>query len=108
MKIKPQTAIIASILFVAAGIAAYRALHVARNAIATLPFDTTLTVGKLQQTSPIPTVGFGAGSMLLDAQMLLSPVSPNQIYTFVWWLPVVCCKSYDEIFGFCSPSMPCS
>ena len=93
---------------VAAGIAAYRALHVARNAIATLPFDTTLTVGKLQQTSPIPTVGFGAGSMLLDAQMLLSPVSPNQIYTFVWWLPVVCCKSYDEIFGFCSPSMPCS
>ena len=93
---------------VAAGIAAYRALHIARNAIGSLPFDTTLSVGKLQQTSPMLTVGFGAGSMMLDAQMLLGPVSPNHIYTFVWWLPVVCCKSYEEIFGFCTPRMPCS
>lgn len=93
---------------VAAGIAAYRALHIARNAIGSLPFDTTLSVGKLQQTSPMLTVGFGAGSMMLDTQMLLGPVSPNHIYTFVWWLPVVCCKSYEEIFGFCTPRMPCS
>lgn len=93
---------------VAAGIAAYRALHIARNALGSLPFDTSLAVGKLQQTSPMVTVGWGAGSLPLDAQMLLGPVSPTHIYTFVWWLPVVCCKEYNEIFGFCPPEVPCT
>lgn len=93
---------------VAAGIAAYRALHIARNALATLPFDTSMTVGRLQQTSPMITTGFGPGSLILDTQMLLGPVSPTHIYTFVWWLPVVCCKDYEEIFGFCPPEEPCS
>ncbi|HBP6379217.1 TPA: hypothetical protein L6A07_29035 [Pseudomonas aeruginosa] len=93
---------------VAAGIAAYRALHIARKALGSSPFDTAIAVGKLQQTSPMTTVGWRAGSMFLDAQMLLGPVSPSHIYTFVWWLPVVCCKSYDEIFGFCPPEIPCS
>ncbi|MFL1449318.1 twin-arginine translocation signal domain-containing protein [Pseudomonas tritici] len=93
---------------VAAGIAAYRALHIARNALGTLPFDTSMTVGRLQQTSPMVTIGRNPGSMLLDLQMLLGPVAIDHIYTFVWWLPVVCCKTYDEIFGFCEPSSPCS
>jgi len=92
---------------VGAGIAAYRALHIARNALGSLPFDTSLAVGKLQQTSPMVTVGFGAGSIPLNTQMLAGPVSPEHIYTFVWWVPVVCCKEYDEIFGFCTPSNPC-
>lgn len=93
---------------VAAGIAAYRALHIARNALGSLPFDTSMTIGKLQQTSPMVTAGFSPGSFLLDAQMLLGPVAPDHIYTFVWWLPVVCCKTYDEIFGFCPPVSPCA
>lgn len=93
---------------VAAGVAAYRALHIARNALGSLPFDTSMSIGKLQQTSPMVTVGFSPGSLLLDTQMLLGPVAPDHIYTFVWWLPVVCCKTYDEIFGFCTPSSPCS
>ncbi|MCF5382080.1 twin-arginine translocation signal domain-containing protein [Pseudomonas syringae] len=92
---------------VAAGAAAYRALHIARNALATLPFDTTLSIGRLQQTSPMVTTGFSAGSVLLNTEMLLGPVSPTHIYTFVYWLPVVCCKDYEEIFGFCSPESPC-
>lgn len=90
-----------------AGIAAYRALHVARNAIGSLPFDTSLLVGKLQQTTPHLTVGLGAGSLGLDTQMRLGNVAVDHIYTFVWWLPVVCCKEYEEIFGFCTPSSPC-
>lgn len=93
---------------VAAGIAAYRALHIARNALGSLPFDTSMTVGRLQQTTPMVTTGSSPGSFMLDKQMLLGPVATNHIYTFVWWLPVVCCKSYDEIFGFCTPSSPCS
>ncbi|MPQ69262.1 twin-arginine translocation signal domain-containing protein [Pseudomonas sp. MWU12-2323] len=92
---------------VSAGIAAYRALHIARNALGTLPFDTSMSVGRLQQTSPMVTVGWGPGSVILDTEMLLGPVSPEHIYTFVWWLPVVCCKKYSEIFGFCTPSTPC-
>lgn len=93
---------------VAAGIAAYRALHVARNAIGSLPFDASLSVGKLQQTSPAVTVGFGAGSMALHMAMLPGTVSSSHIYTFVWWVPVVCCKTMDEIMGMCEPEMPCS
>ena len=93
---------------VAAGIAAYRALHIARNALGTLPFDTSMTIGRLQQTSPMVTTGSGPGSFLLDMQMLLGPVAYDHIYTFVWWLPVVCCKEYEEIFGFCPPENPCS
>lgn len=93
---------------VAAGVASYRALHIARNALGSLPFDTAMTTGKLQQTSPLTTVGFGPGSMMLDMQMLLGTVATNHIYTFVWWLPVVCCKTYDEIMGLCTPDMSCS
>jgi len=90
-----------------AGIAAYRALHVARNAIGSLPFDTTIAVGKLQQTTPHLTVGLRAGSLGLDTQMRLGNVSIDHTYTFVWWVPVVCCKKYEEIFGFCAPQIPC-
>ena len=90
---------------VAAGIAAYRAIHVAGFGIGSFPFNAALQVGKLQQTSPFVTTGFGAGSLILDTQMRLWPVSLEEIYTFVWWVPVVCCKSWDEIMGFCEPQM---
>lgn len=93
---------------VAAGIAAYRALHIARNAVGSLPFDTSMMVGRLQQTYPSTTIGLGAGSFALDTFIRLHNVSLSEIYTFVWWLPVVCCKEYDEIFGFCEPAVPCS
>jgi hypothetical protein len=93
---------------IAAGIAAYRALHIARKALGSLPFDTAIAVGKLQQTSPDASVGFGAGSYALDTYIRLHNVNFSHIYTFVWWLPVVCCKTYDEIFGFCEPENPCS
>ena len=93
---------------VAAGIAAYRALHTARNAVGSLPFDTSITVGRLQQTYPSTTVGLGAGSLALDTLMRLYNIDVTERYAFVWWLPVVCCKEYDEIFGFCTPSVPCS
>ncbi len=92
---------------IAAGIAAYRALHLSRFAAGMLPFDASVAVGKLQQTSPMTTVGFGPGSLALDTQMRLGPVSPTGIYSFVWWVPVVCCKSYDEIVGLCTPTIPC-
>lgn len=92
---------------IAAGIAAYRALHLSRFAAGMFPFDASISVGKLQQTSPMTTVGLGAGSPGLDTQMRAGPVSPTSIYSFVWWVPVICCKSYDEIVGLCSPSMPC-
>ncbi len=90
---------------IAAGIAAYRAIHVSGFAVGSFPFNAALAVGKLQQTSPGITVGFGAGSLLLDTQMRLYPVSLEEIYTFVWWVPVVCCKTYDEIMGFCKPQV---
>lgn len=90
-----------------AGIAAYRALHLARNALRTLPFDTSLTVGKLQQTTPHTTIALGAGSLALDTSMRLGNVALDHVYTFVWWVPVVCCKKYSEIFGFCTPNIPC-
>lgn len=93
---------------IGAGIAAYRALHIARKALGSLPFDTAISVGKLQQTSPDASVGFGAGSLALDTYIRLHNVNFSHIYTFVWWLPVVCCKTYDEIFGMCEPEMPCS
>ncbi len=92
---------------IAAGIAAYRALHIARKALGSLPFDTTIAVGKLQQTSPYASVGLGAGSFGLDTNLRMYNVSLSHIYTFVWWLPVVCCKTYDEIFGLCEPESPC-
>lgn len=88
---------------IAAGIAAYRAIHIAGFGVGSFPFNAALSVGKLQQTSPWTTTGFQAGSLLLDTQMRLWPVSLEEIYTFVWWVPVVCCKSYDEIMGFCTP-----
>ncbi len=90
-----------------AGIAAYRALHVARNAVRSLPFDTSLMVGKLQQTTPHLTVALGAGSLALDTMMRLGNISLDHTYTFVWWAPVVCCKEYSEIFGLCPPQIPC-
>lgn len=90
---------------IAAGIAAYRAIHVSGFAVGSFPFNASLSVGKLQQTSPGVTVGFEAGSLLLDTQMRLYPVSLEEIYTFVWWVPVVCCKSYKEIMGFCRPQV---
>lgn len=88
---------------IAAGIAAYRAIHVSGFAVGSFPFNASLQVGKLQQTSPGVTVGFQAGSLLLDTQMRLYPVSLESIYTFVWWVPVTCCKDYDEIMGMCTP-----
>lgn len=88
---------------IAAGKAAYRAIHVSGFAVGSFPFNASLSVGKLQQTSPGVTVGFEAGGYLLDTAMRLWPVSLEEIYTFVWWVPVVCCKSYDEIMGFCTP-----
>lgn len=93
---------------VQAGIAAYRALHVARFSLGSLPFDASLAVGKLQQTAPATGVGFGAGSLMLDTEVRLGNVSLANTYSFVWWVPVVCCKDYEEIFGVCSPSEPCS
>lgn len=93
---------------IAAGIAAYRALHIARKAMGSLPFDTAISVGKLQQTYPDTTVGMGAGSLGLDTYIRLHNVNFSHIYCFVWWLPVVCCKTYDEIFGFCEPEFSCS
>lgn len=90
---------------IAAGKAAYRAIHVSGFAVGSFPFNASLSVGKLQQTSPGVTVGFEAGSLLLDTMMRLYPVSLEEIYTFVWWVPVVCCKSYDEIMGFCTPQV---
>ncbi len=93
---------------IAAGIAAYRALHLSRFAVGSLPFDASLSVGKLQQTAPHTTIGFGAGSMMLNAAVRLGNVSLSEVYCFVWWVPVVCCKSYDEIMGLCTPSMPCA
>lgn len=93
---------------VQAGIAAYRALHVARYSIGSLPFDASLSIGKLQQTAPSTGIGFGAGSLMLDTDVRLGVVSLANVYSFVWWLPVVCCKSYRDIFGVCRPSMPCT
>lgn len=92
---------------IAAGIAAYRALHIARNAIGSLPFDTSLIVGKLQETSPNLTIGLRAGGLPLDTMVRVGHISLSHIYTFVWWVPVVCCKKFDEIFGFCPPQVPC-
>lgn len=93
---------------IAAGITAYRALHLSRFAIGSLPFDASLAVGKLQQTLPHITVGLGAGSLGLDAMVRMGNVSLSQVYCFIWWVPVVCCKTYDEVMGLCTPSMPCS
>jgi hypothetical protein len=89
---------------IAAGIAAYRAIHVSAFAQGSFPFNGSLAIGKLQQTSPMVTVGFGAGSMMLDTQMRAGPVDPMHTYTFVWWVPVTCCKDYEEIMGICDGS----
>ncbi|WP_081235209.1 MULTISPECIES: twin-arginine translocation signal domain-containing protein [Pseudomonas] len=91
-----------------AGIAAYRALHVSRFSIGSLPFDASLSVGKLQQTAPATGVGFGAGSLMLDTEVRLGNVSLANVYSFVWWVPVVCCKPYNDVFGVCKPSIPCT
>lgn len=90
---------------IAAGIAAYRAIHLSGFTIGTFPFNAALSVGKLQQTQPWATVGFQAGSKLLDTAMRLYPVSLEELYAFVWWTPVVCCKEYEEIMGLCTPQM---
>lgn len=92
---------------IAAGIAAYRAIHVSGFAIGSFPFNAALSVGKLQQTAPHVTVGFQAGSMSLDTAMRVNPVSLEEIYAFVWWVPVGCCKTYDEVMGMCEPNMSC-
>lgn len=90
---------------IAAGIAAYRAIHLSGFTIGTFPFSAALSVGKLQQTKPWPTVGFKAGSKLLDSAMRLYPVSLEEMYAFVWWTPVVCCKDYEDIMGWCTPKI---
>jgi len=87
---------------IAAGIAAYRAIHISAFAQGSFPFNGALSVGKLQQTSPIPTVGFTAGSFALDTQMRMTLVDMGHTYTFVWWVPVTCCKEYEEVMGLCS------
>lgn len=87
---------------IAAGIAAYRAIHISAFADDSFPFNGALSVGKLQQTSPAVTVGFTAGSMALDTAMRQGSVDTTHTYTFVWWVPVSCCKTYDEIMGLCS------
>jgi hypothetical protein len=92
---------------IAAGIAAYRAIHVSGFAIGSFPFNAALSVGKLQQTAPHVTVGFQAGSLALDLAMRAYPVSLAEIYAFVWWAPVGCCKTYDEVMGMCEPNMTC-
>lgn len=92
---------------IAAGIAAYRAIHVSAFANGSFPFNGSLNVGKLQMTSPNATVGFRAGSLPLDTQMRLGLVDNSHTYTFVWWVPVTCCKDYEEIMGLCSPNLSC-
>lgn len=92
---------------IAAGIAAYRAIHVSGFAIGSFPFNASLAVGKLQQTAPHVTVGFQAGSLALDTAMRQYPVSLEEIYAFVWWVPVGCCKTYDEVMGMCDPEFSC-
>lgn len=89
---------------IAAGIAAYRAIHISAFAQGSFPFDGSLSVGKLQMTTPHATVGFTAGSMMLDTQMRLGLVDLTHTYTFVWWVPVTCCKRIDEIVGMCDSS----
>lgn len=95
-------------LSVAAGIAAYRAIHLTSFATGVFPFNGALSVGKLQMTSPHLTVGLRAGSIMLDTMVRAYPVSLDATHAFVWWTPVACCKDWDEIAGACSPSMPCT
>lgn len=92
---------------IAAGIAAYRAIHVSGFSLRTFPFNAAQMVGKLQQTAPFVTPGFKAGSTLLDSAMRAYPISPMHTYAFTWWVPVKCCKKVSQIAGACTPQVPC-
>lgn len=97
---------------IAAAVAAYRALNVARNALGVVDYDTSVSLGKLQQTVPNITIGYPPGSTqahnaLVTKKISNSVAGMNHQFGFVWWVPVVCCKDYNEIFGVCTPTIGC-
>lgn len=79
---------------VGASLAAYRALHIAAITLNTLQFEVSLAC-KLQPVIPVISNCYapGAPPAIVD---LTATVNPTGSYGFIWWVPVVCCKSFQE------------
>ncbi|MEE8056760.1 MAG: hypothetical protein V3T17_02825 [Pseudomonadales bacterium] len=92
---------------IASAMAAYRAIHLSAFSLDTFPYSASATLGKLQMVSPYVSVGFAPGSAPLDKQLLFFPAREAATYTYVWWVPVTCCKSTREIAGLCSQGSSC-
>lgn len=91
----------------AAAISATRALSLAGEK-GYLSYSTDINLGKLQLTLPEATVGYRPGSKEGRDELEDVDSSETGVYSFVWWLPVTCCKEISEIIGFCSPNISCS
>lgn len=95
---------------IGAALTAYRALHVARYAMGTLPYDVSLN-GKLQMTWPTRGVGFIPGTDPITYELFnglsLNPLKNDGRYGFVWWVPVSCCKDIWSVAGACVPLQNC-
>jgi hypothetical protein len=89
-----------------AAFASMRALSLAAEK-GYVEYSTKASLGKLQITSPTPMPGFKAGTTLGRTSIETAPVSSNGVYSFVWWLPVTCCKSITQISGLCTPVVSC-
>jgi hypothetical protein len=89
-----------------AAIASMRALSLAGEK-GYIEYSTQASIGKLQLTSPLPVPGFIAGTTPARASIESAPASPTGVYSFVWWLPVTCCKSISSISGLCAPLVGC-
>ncbi len=90
----------------AAAIAATRALSLAGEKDY-IDYSTDLEMGKLQLTFPEAKVGYPPGSEEGRDEIEDTDSSENGVYSFVWWLPVTCCKEYSEIMGLCTPNLSC-
>lgn len=97
-------------MVIGAALTAYRALHVARYSLGTMPYDVSLN-GKLQMTWPTSGVGFTPGTdpLLYETfnALSLNPLRNDGRFGFVWWVPVACCKSFWHIYGACVPLENC-
>ncbi len=91
----------------AAVVAALRALsHAADMGMTNYSGDTR--IGKIQQVFPQARPGFPVGTSPADKAMASVKVPYNSVFGYVWWLPTICCKNYSQIYGFCTPKIPCA
>lgn len=90
----------------AAAVAAVRAVSIAKQ-MGQFKFMTDWDLCKLQQTYPTKQVGYKPGSEDGWDELQSEDASTEGVYAFTWWATVGCCKTMDEIMGFCAPDMNC-